>query len=199
MVFLNGWLLALGVAAVSVPIVLHFMARNRPKPTPFPTIRWLSEAIVTNRRRVRLKQWILLALRGAILAWLGLTLAHPSVAAASASMWGQAGLWGLFALAGLGFAIAIMLSRQERSRWWIIGGLGTAILAGLVACVLGLGAWWSSRGTELQGGQGPSPRSSSSTWLPGWNTCSMERLVWSMPRNSPTRCWPNCRKGVARR
>ena len=154
MVFLNGWLLALGVAAVSVPIVLHFMARNRPKPTPFPTIRWLSEAIVTNRRRVRLKQWILLALRGAILAWLGLTLAHPSVAAASASMWGQAGLWGLFALAGLGFAIAIMLSRQERSRWWIIGGLGTAILAGLVACVLGLGAWWSSRGTELQGGQG---------------------------------------------
>ena len=84
MVFLNGWLLALGVAAVSVPIVLHFMARNRPKPTPFPTIRWLSEAIVTNRRRVRLKQWILLALRGAILAWLGLTLAHPSVAAASA-------------------------------------------------------------------------------------------------------------------
>lgn len=155
MVFLNSWLIGLGLLAIGVPIVLHFMARNRPKPTPFPTIRFLSEAIVTNRRRVRLKQWILLALRVACLAWLALSLAHPSVSAGSSRLWGQAGIWGVVAVGGFVLATAVGLSRQNRSRWWLIGPLLGGAIASVIALATAVYAYSQSRGTALLGEQGP--------------------------------------------
>lgn len=155
MVFLNGWLLGLGLLAIGVPIVLHLMARQRPRPTPFPSIRFLSEAIVSNRRRIRLKQWILLALRIACLLWLASALAHPSVAAPSAGAWGQAGIWGLVSLFGLALAGAVAISRQQRSRWFWLTPLIVGCLAGLVSAGMGVYAFSQSKGTSLLGDEGP--------------------------------------------
>lgn len=76
MTFLNAALLA-GVAALAIPILIHLFHKSR-----FQVVRWgamhLLEAVIrTNQRRIRIEQWILLAIRCAIPAILALCMARP--------------------------------------------------------------------------------------------------------------------------
>lgn len=76
MTFLNPALLG-GVAAAAVPLIFHLLNRRR-----FRTVRWgammfLEDILRTNRRRVRIEQWILLLVRMGIPALLALAMARP--------------------------------------------------------------------------------------------------------------------------
>jgi hypothetical protein len=76
MTFLNFALLG-GVAALSIPIIIHLFHKSR-----FVIVKWgamhLLEAVIrTNQRRIRLEQLILLLIRAAIPALLALAMARP--------------------------------------------------------------------------------------------------------------------------
>src|SRR5205809_7313852 len=76
MTFLNAALLA-GAAAVAIPIIIHLFHKSR-----FLIVKWgamhLLEAVLrTNQRRIRIEQWILLAIRCAVPALLALCMARP--------------------------------------------------------------------------------------------------------------------------
>lgn len=82
MTFLNPALLA-GAAAAVIPLVLHLLNRRR-----FRVVRWsamifLEDILRTNRRRIRIEQWLLLAIRASIPAWLALVMARPVLTGAA--------------------------------------------------------------------------------------------------------------------
>jgi hypothetical protein len=78
MTFLHVALLG-GVAAIAVPIVLHLIMRQQPKHLEFPALRFIKRREHANRRQIRLRHWLLLALRCALLGLLALALARPSI------------------------------------------------------------------------------------------------------------------------
>jgi hypothetical protein len=68
-----------GAAAVGLPILIHLLARRR-----FQRIRWaamdfLVDAERRNRRRIRMEEWILLALRCLAMLLIGLLIARPFI------------------------------------------------------------------------------------------------------------------------
>ena len=76
MTFLNFALLG-GIAALAIPIIIHLFHKSR-----FQIVKWgamhLLEAVIrTNRRRIRIEQLILLAIRAAIPVLLALAMARP--------------------------------------------------------------------------------------------------------------------------
>lgn len=68
-----------GALAVAVPIVLHLIMRQQPKHLEFPALRFIKLRESANRRQMRLRHWLLLALRCAVVGLLALALARPSV------------------------------------------------------------------------------------------------------------------------
>ncbi len=63
MPFLHPMLFVGGAAAVSVPIIIHLLNRRRFKVLDWAAMRFLLESVRKNRRRVRIEELILLALR----------------------------------------------------------------------------------------------------------------------------------------
>ena len=62
MVFLNP-LLLFGLAAASIPVILHFFNLRKLRTIEFSTLSFLKELQKTKIRRLKIRQWILLALR----------------------------------------------------------------------------------------------------------------------------------------
>lgn len=75
--FLNAAFVA-GVAAAAVPILIHLFSRRKVARIPFSSIRFLEEIARQRVRRMRLTQWIILALRVLALALLALALGRPA-------------------------------------------------------------------------------------------------------------------------
>ncbi len=74
--FVSPWLLAGGLL-IGIPIVLHLVMRQRPRPHVFPALRFLRPRREANRRRLRLRHWLLLLLRCAAILLLALAVARP--------------------------------------------------------------------------------------------------------------------------
>lgn len=74
---LTPGLFAAGAGAMSVPIVIHLLARRRFRIVRWAAMDFLLEADRQNRRRVRMEEWILLALRCLAALLIGLALARP--------------------------------------------------------------------------------------------------------------------------
>lgn len=70
-----------GALAIVVPIALHLLMRQQPKHLEFPALRFIKLRQSANRRQMRLRHWLLLALRCAVIALLALALARPSILA----------------------------------------------------------------------------------------------------------------------
>ncbi len=70
-----------GAAAIVVPLVLHLIMRQQPRHLEFPALRFLQLRETANRRQMRLRHWLLLALRAALIGLLALALAQPSILA----------------------------------------------------------------------------------------------------------------------
>lgn len=66
-----------GALAVAVPIALHFWHRKRGQPLPWATLRWLTDPNQQPNRGLQFDNWLLLALRCAVLLALAGLLAQP--------------------------------------------------------------------------------------------------------------------------
>ena len=72
-------ILIAGAALVGLPILLHLIMKQEPRRLPFPAFRFLKQKLKTNQRKLRLRHFILLAMRMLLIALFALTLFQPSV------------------------------------------------------------------------------------------------------------------------
>jgi len=77
--FTAPWLAAGGAAAVGLPVAIHLLSRLRRKHEPWGAMRFLLLAYRRHRRRLRMEQWLLLAVRCLLVLLLGLALAGPLI------------------------------------------------------------------------------------------------------------------------
>ncbi len=76
--FLNAALIV-GVAAAALPILIHLFSRRKIARIPFSSIRFLEEISRRRVRRMRLTQWLILALRVLALALLAIAMGRPAL------------------------------------------------------------------------------------------------------------------------
>lgn len=76
MTFLNPFVL-LGLLAASIPILIHLFNFRKPKKVDFSTLAFLKELEKTAMQRVRIQEWLLLALRILAVCCLVLGFAQP--------------------------------------------------------------------------------------------------------------------------
>ena len=89
MSFLAPGLLA-GLAAVSIPLILHFFYKSRHRKLPWAAMEFLRQSLEETSRRVRFQEWILLALRCLVLALLAFALARPTSSSSGSGGRGEA-------------------------------------------------------------------------------------------------------------
>jgi hypothetical protein len=97
MSFLNPIMLA-GLAAVSVPIIIHLLNRRKFQRVVWAAMRFLRNAVEQNQRRMRIEDMILLALRCLLLALLALALARPAILSNASDVFGQSRVTGVIIL-----------------------------------------------------------------------------------------------------
>lgn len=78
MSFLN-WIMLGGVAALSIPLVIHLFNRSRFRVVQWGAMHLLENVVRVNRKRIRIEQLILLLVRCAIPAVLALLMARPVI------------------------------------------------------------------------------------------------------------------------
>lgn len=76
MSFLNSFFL-IGLLAIAIPIILHFINLRKPRQVAFSTIAFFSELQKSTLRRLNIKRLLLLAVRSLALIFLALALARP--------------------------------------------------------------------------------------------------------------------------
>ena len=74
--FANAALLY-GLVATGVPIVIHLLNRRKHREVPWAAMRFLMAAIRKNRRRIRIEQWLLLAVRTLLVVLVVSAMAKP--------------------------------------------------------------------------------------------------------------------------
>ncbi len=74
--FTTPWMLA-GLAAVGLPVLIHYLTRARPRRIPFPPLRFLAEACAGQQAVHRLRTLLLLTLRCLAVLALVLLFARP--------------------------------------------------------------------------------------------------------------------------
>ena len=78
MTFLNPAIL-IGLAAATIPVIIHLLNLRKLKKIEFSTLIFLKELQKNKIRRVKLKQWILLALRVLIILLIVTAFARPTL------------------------------------------------------------------------------------------------------------------------
>lgn len=78
MTFLNP-LLLLALTAAFIPLIIHLFNFRRPKRVEFSSLTFLHELKKSTMQRVRIKQWLLLALRTLAIALLVMAFARPTL------------------------------------------------------------------------------------------------------------------------
>ena len=78
MIFLNPAVL-FGLLAASIPVIIHLFNLKRLKKIEFSTLAFLKELQKNKIRKVKLKQWILLALRVLIILFIVMAFARPAL------------------------------------------------------------------------------------------------------------------------
>ncbi|MFO0847937.1 MAG: BatA domain-containing protein [Gemmataceae bacterium] len=70
--------LLFGSLAVAVPVVLHFFFKPRHRPVPWAAMTFLRKSLERTNRRLKVMEYVLLALRCLVLLLLALALARPT-------------------------------------------------------------------------------------------------------------------------
>src|SRR3989339_1590145 len=78
MTFLNPAVL-FGLIAASIPILIHLFKLRKLKKIEFSTLAFLKELQKNKIRKIKLKQWILLALRVLIILFAVMAFARPAL------------------------------------------------------------------------------------------------------------------------
>lgn len=66
-----------GLGAASIPVIIHLLNKRKHREMPWAAMRFLLAAIEKNRRRVRIEQWLLLAIRTLLVILIVLAMAKP--------------------------------------------------------------------------------------------------------------------------
>jgi von Willebrand factor type A domain/Aerotolerance regulator N-terminal len=66
-----------GLGAAALPIVIHLLNRRKFREEPWAAVRFLLAAIKKNARRIRIEQWLLLAVRTLVIVLAVLAMAKP--------------------------------------------------------------------------------------------------------------------------
>ncbi|MEE3371995.1 MAG: BatA domain-containing protein [Planctomycetota bacterium] len=114
--------LIVGGLLAAVPIALHLLMRPKPQSMVFPAIRFVRNRRESNVRKLQLRHWLLLALRCLIIVLLALSLARPSVVAASYGRWLVSGFLSGLLLLSLTLSIAAHVHQKHRG---IVLGMAT--------------------------------------------------------------------------
>src|SRR6476469_5627299 len=80
---MHPWALGIGAAAISLPVLIHWLTRPRPVTLPLSTIRFVREAVQQRRARYRLRDIIILLLRTAAVVRIVILDRSQSMAAVS--------------------------------------------------------------------------------------------------------------------
>ena len=95
MTFLNPFVL-LGLAAAALPLLIHLFNLQRPRTVEFSSLQFIQQLEKRTMQRVRVKQWLLLALRMLAIAFLVLAFSRPTLTGPVAGTVGQANTsWGV--------------------------------------------------------------------------------------------------------
>jgi hypothetical protein len=94
---IHAGFLAAGLMAI-MPVVIHLLFRQRTRTVPIGSIRFLHHVVREHRRRRRIRQWLLLALRILVVLLLALLFARP--------------YWNLSHLLGLDQEVVLLLDRS---------------------------------------------------------------------------------------
>lgn len=78
MIFLNPAVL-FGLLAASIPVLIHLLNLRKLKRIDFSTLAFLKELQKNKIRKIKLKQWLLLALRVLIILFLVMAFARPTI------------------------------------------------------------------------------------------------------------------------
>ena len=70
-----------GIALLGVPIALHLIMRQQPRRLEFPALRFVRNRLDANRRKLRLRHLLLLAMRALAVVLIAAGLARPSIKA----------------------------------------------------------------------------------------------------------------------
>ena len=71
--------LAAGAALAALPVILHLFMRQTPKHVIFPALRLIRERQKRSKKRMRIKNWLLLLARMILVALMALALSRPSL------------------------------------------------------------------------------------------------------------------------
>lgn len=71
--------LAAGAGLAALPVILHLFMKQKPKHVIFPALRLIRERQKRSKKRLRIKNWLLLLARMALLALMALALARPTI------------------------------------------------------------------------------------------------------------------------
>jgi hypothetical protein len=128
--FVNSALI-FGGLLVAIPIVLHLVMRQQPKPLLFPAVRFIRQRHDTNRRQLQLRHWLLLLLRCLAVALPAVALARPSVGSRAVGDWAiVAVLAGLLLIVAL-LAVVSLVQRRGRAVNGILAGAACVLVAAL--------------------------------------------------------------------
>ena len=153
MAFANLPILFLGSVLVAVPIALHLMMRQKPKQLVFPSLRFLQQRNLPNKRRLQLRHWMLLLMRCAAILLLAFALAGPSVASALMSNWLVLLLLGIVLLTTV--CLTVVAWVQKRGIW--LRSILTFISMALLALLLGTLFSTLSKGSNFLVGKQEEP------------------------------------------
>lgn len=76
-------LFLVGLLAAALPVIIHLINRRRAVRVPFPAVRFLLQSRRQEARGIKVRQWLLMALRIALLVLFALALAKPFLLSSS--------------------------------------------------------------------------------------------------------------------
>ena len=74
---LANYPLIYGLGAASLPIIIHLLNRRKYREMPWAAMRFLIAAVRKNSRRIKIEQWILLAVRTLVIIFVVTAMAKP--------------------------------------------------------------------------------------------------------------------------
>ena len=70
-------LLLVGLTGISIPVIIHLLHRQRTQPVQWAAMQFLRVSPLQRKRKKKVEQWLLMAVRILALAVLALLLARP--------------------------------------------------------------------------------------------------------------------------
>jgi len=129
--------LLFGLAAVSIPILIHLFNRRSAKAVDWGAMQFLLQSLVTRRRRVLIEEILLLVVRCLLLGLLALAMARPFAPEGSPVPWIVVLPVGLLGLALMGASFALWRYR----RWQLRVAIAGVVLLHVAGLAVGLEEW----------------------------------------------------------